>query len=78
MTLCTVCLMLGLLIFFCLFNINVWLSLLLFSGGKTPDPKARTYTDVMKEQSLKKQEVRGEREGEKGRREDGREGGKNL
>lgn len=76
MTLCTVCLMLGLLIFFCLFNINVWLSLLLFSGGKTPDPKARTYTDVMKEQSLKKQEVRGEREGEREGKEGGWEGGR--
>lgn len=29
----------------------------LYVGGKTPDPQARTYTDVMKEQSLKKQEV---------------------
>ena len=44
------------------FNVNSGVFLSLFSsGGKTPDPKARTYTDVMREQSLKKQEV-GEKE----------------
>lgn len=29
-----------------------------FIGGKTPDPKARTYIDIMQEQGLKKEEVR--------------------
>ena len=39
-------------------------------GGKTPDPSQRVYSDIMKEDMLKKQEVRerGERGGGKGGR----------
>lgn len=29
------------------------------AGGKTPDPKKRTYADVMQERDLKREEVGG-------------------